>query len=91
MMIFTVLFGERVKALAAAVKVNSFCRARYARVRRRVLHAQRLLASRTCSHNVPGTPLAVEELQTALRQCELGKTPGCDNIPYEALAVKLGW
>ena len=73
---------------AADVNADDFCRARFARVRRRV---QRIRASRTCSQNVPGPPFAVEELHAALRQCEFGKTPGCDNIPYEALAVKSCW
>ena len=39
----------------------------------------------------PVPPGAVKELQAALRQCKLGKTPGCDKIPYEALAAKLCW
>jgi len=31
------------------------------------------------------------ELETALQQNASGKSPGCDNIPYEALRVDLDW
>ena len=38
-----------------------------------------------------GQPFAIEELQAALHQCEFGKAPGCDNVPYEAFSVDIHW
>ena len=38
-----------------------------------------------------GIPFTGSELQDALNQGALGKAPGCDGIPYEALRVDFAW